>query len=483
MTASRDPERLIRAFLDEGPVELPERAYHAVRSTIDQTRHRDVVGPWRDTRMFNRARYALAGLATLAVLVVGVGLFAQRGSLLAPGTSPAAASTPLANPSATPSPVPATPTMHPSTDAPATPPASPKVSPAVTSMQAVWQDDEGACTMNDVAVVDDGLVAVGWCGSRPPLEPLYGVAWYSETGFEWRRVFQIEWQVLAAVSPDGDGEGAVLLGGFADLPIPQNPELPRVFRGDQSAGFEEEQLPNPQGAASELIGIARIDQNLFVLGATYVDSERRPAAWISSSPQDDWRLIDVPTDLALTEPDVRGNAQLVTADETGFVIAGNTPLVPAVKRYDLSSGWGAPDEIPHVRSCWDCNGPGSGQVTALIDSAAVIVDDVFWMKFGDAWSVQATIGERPGEFYGYAGLRVEDGFIVAGVMEGAESPAVVATSRDGWAWQFARLRPDAAPPGSDAEPAVYGMVEFGGRVVAVGDAVYVGPANVSDYSP
>ena len=469
MTASRDPERLIRAFLDEGPIELPERAYHAVRSTIDQTRQRAVVGPWRGPRMFSRARYAVSGIATLAVLLVSVGLFMRPGGPLAPDSSPSPTSTPLAAPSATPSADAATPTVSPTT------------SPGVAAMQAVWQDDDGPCTMSDVAVVDDGLVAVGWCDRRPN-KPLYGVAWYSETGFEWRRVFQIEWQVLAAVSPDGDGEGAVLLGGFADLPVPQNPELPRVFRGDQSAGFEEEQLPNPQGAASGLIGIARIDQNLFVLGATYVDGERRPAAWISSSPQDDWRLIDVPTDLALTEPfGYSGYAQLVTADETGFVIAGNTPLVPAIKRYDLSSGWGAPDEIFHPGDCWDCGGPGNGQVTALIDSAAVIVDDVLWMKRGDEWSIEGAIGERL--FYGYAGLRVEDGFIVGGVTEGAESPAVVATSRDGWAWQFARLHPDAAPPGSYAEPAVYAMVEFGGRVIAVGDAVYVGPAKVSEYSP
>ena len=47
MTAPRDPDRLIRAFIDEGMTELPDRAYDAVRSHIDQTHQRVVIGPWR----------------------------------------------------------------------------------------------------------------------------------------------------------------------------------------------------------------------------------------------------------------------------------------------------------------------------------------------------------------------------------------------------------------------------------------------------
>ena len=51
MTASRDPDRLIRAFLDEGLTELPDRVYDVVRSDIDRTRQRVVVGPWRTPDM------------------------------------------------------------------------------------------------------------------------------------------------------------------------------------------------------------------------------------------------------------------------------------------------------------------------------------------------------------------------------------------------------------------------------------------------
>jgi hypothetical protein len=45
MNVSHDPNRLIREFLDEGVSELPDRAYDAVRSHIDHTRQRVVIGP------------------------------------------------------------------------------------------------------------------------------------------------------------------------------------------------------------------------------------------------------------------------------------------------------------------------------------------------------------------------------------------------------------------------------------------------------
>ena len=455
MTAIRDPEQLISAFLDEGPIELPERAYRAVRSTIDQTRPRATLGTWSSTRTFNRARYALAGIAILAVLIVGVGLFAQRGGLLAPGASPSATSTPLPNPSATPS--------AESTDAAATPPPSLAATPAAAAMQPVWRDDDDTCTMNDVAVVDDGLVAAGWC--RDPEARRYGVAWHSDTGLEWRRVFEIveEGSALVAVSGDGDGGGAVLLGAF------------QLFRGDHSAGFEEEQLHNPQRRGSPLLSdIARVGQNLFVVGTQFFDGADGTAAWISSNSGDDWQLIDGPTDLALTG----GNAaQLMIADENGFVVAGKIRegTFTALWRYALISGWGAADVIP-VGSCTDCVGP----VTALIDSEAVVVEDSLWMKVGDQWRVH-TIGEQQHKIdEGYAALRLEDGFIVMGIRGRTYPQDVVATSTDGAEWSVSLLNPEA---GRRTEPSIRAMVEFNGRVIAVGDGVFIGPARVSDYVP
>jgi hypothetical protein len=102
MTASRDPERLIRAFLDEGPTDLPDRTYDAVRSHIDRTRQRVVIGPWREPRMSNLARIAIAAAAVLVVAVVGYNLLPGSGGPGGPGPSPSPSPTATASPTPTP---------------------------------------------------------------------------------------------------------------------------------------------------------------------------------------------------------------------------------------------------------------------------------------------------------------------------------------------------------------------------------------------
>jgi len=67
MTASRDPDTLIAAFLDEGQTELPDRVFVAVRSDIQRTRQRVVIGPWKVPNMNMFARVAIAAAAVLAV--------------------------------------------------------------------------------------------------------------------------------------------------------------------------------------------------------------------------------------------------------------------------------------------------------------------------------------------------------------------------------------------------------------------------------
>ena len=47
MTASRDPDRMIHAFLREGAGQLDDQVYDAVRAEIEQKRQRVVIGPWR----------------------------------------------------------------------------------------------------------------------------------------------------------------------------------------------------------------------------------------------------------------------------------------------------------------------------------------------------------------------------------------------------------------------------------------------------
>ena len=89
MTAPRDPDRLIDAFLGTGPTELPERTYDAVRDHIEHTRQRVVIGPWREPTMSNLARVAIAAAAVLAVAVRGEpALPSTPGIVGGPGPSP-----------------------------------------------------------------------------------------------------------------------------------------------------------------------------------------------------------------------------------------------------------------------------------------------------------------------------------------------------------------------------------------------------------
>ena len=74
MTASRDPDRMIRAFLDEGEAQLDDRVYDAVRAEIEQKRQRAVVGPWRTPIMNKFVTIGLGAAAVVVALFVGVQL-------------------------------------------------------------------------------------------------------------------------------------------------------------------------------------------------------------------------------------------------------------------------------------------------------------------------------------------------------------------------------------------------------------------------
>ncbi|HEX6128058.1 MAG TPA: hypothetical protein VF071_03450, partial [Candidatus Limnocylindria bacterium] len=74
MTAPRDPDRLIRAFLDEGDEYLQDQVYDEVRAAIEHRRQRVYFGPWR-TPIMNRI--VTFGLGAAAVVVIGLLLGAQ----------------------------------------------------------------------------------------------------------------------------------------------------------------------------------------------------------------------------------------------------------------------------------------------------------------------------------------------------------------------------------------------------------------------
>lgn len=105
MTARHDPDRLIKTFLEDGPMQLSDRAYDAVRSEIDKTSQRVVIGPWRIPTLNNFARYGIAAAAIVVVAVLVFQLSPKTGQVGGPGVTatpvPTATPAPTASPAST----------------------------------------------------------------------------------------------------------------------------------------------------------------------------------------------------------------------------------------------------------------------------------------------------------------------------------------------------------------------------------------------
>ena len=104
MNSRRDPDLSIKAFLDEGLNELPDRSFDAVRTAVDQTRQWAVIGPWKEPTIMTATRFALiaAAIAVLAVVAIRFLPASNVGPASAP--TPTAIPTTIATPAPTPSP-------------------------------------------------------------------------------------------------------------------------------------------------------------------------------------------------------------------------------------------------------------------------------------------------------------------------------------------------------------------------------------------
>jgi hypothetical protein len=101
MTKSRDPDRLIRAFLVQGETDLPDQIYDAVRDRIEHTSQRVFFGPWRTPTMNTYLKAGLAAAAVVVAAIFGLQLLdASRGVGGGPTPTPqtqAATATPAAS--------------------------------------------------------------------------------------------------------------------------------------------------------------------------------------------------------------------------------------------------------------------------------------------------------------------------------------------------------------------------------------------------
>ena len=108
MSSTRDPDLLIKAFLDEGMNELPDRSFDAVRTAVDETRQWAVVGPWKEPQIMTATRFALIAAAIAVVAVVAIRFLPSTniGAAPIPTPSPVVTPSPTASPSAAPATLP-----------------------------------------------------------------------------------------------------------------------------------------------------------------------------------------------------------------------------------------------------------------------------------------------------------------------------------------------------------------------------------------
>jgi hypothetical protein len=79
MNSHRNPDLVIQAFLEEGPQDLPDRTFDAVRSDIHRTRQRVAIGPWREPTVAMISRLAIAAVVVIAAGVAWTNFAPSRG--------------------------------------------------------------------------------------------------------------------------------------------------------------------------------------------------------------------------------------------------------------------------------------------------------------------------------------------------------------------------------------------------------------------
>jgi hypothetical protein len=92
MTAQHDLDQQLTAFLRDGPTQLPDASFDAVRDRTEQTRQRVVIGPWRAPTVSKLVPLGLGAAAVIAVLLIGTRFIGSPSSNVggAPSAGPTA---------------------------------------------------------------------------------------------------------------------------------------------------------------------------------------------------------------------------------------------------------------------------------------------------------------------------------------------------------------------------------------------------------
>ena len=185
MTIHRDPDEILAAWLDEGPSRLPEQTRRAISVALPTTsqRRRGWSAPWRPSTMSTTLKYAIGGVAIVAIAFGGWFFLAP-----APG---GVGAVPSPTPSSTVSPAAPTPSAAGTASAydstlfgipfSLTLPAGWSVGERESGLIALSGPDQGAAIMNISKMTVRGPTAGtwvpwpadihAWLSSRPEFKP------------------------------------------------------------------------------------------------------------------------------------------------------------------------------------------------------------------------------------------------------------------------------------------------------------------------
>ena len=294
MTASRDPDRLIHHFLQEGAEQLPDQVFDAVRSEIDLKQQRAVIGPWRMPIMNKLVPIGLVAAAAVVALVIGTRMVGSP----APG---GVGGVPSGQPSVQPS---VAPSVAPSASAAAWRgvPAGPLVLTGTNdpvqvtvniaapgwerfaAFDGVNKDDDSLDPPETVGVL---LLAWGWpagTGINVYQDPCQWTTTIPETPATTPA--EIAAALAAQASTEATAPMDVSVGGFAGkaitLRVPMSFDKPNATRDEKFAACDEktyafygiegrtENERNAQGAGQiDELWILDVDGAIVILDATY----------------------------------------------------------------------------------------------------------------------------------------------------------------------------------------------------------------------
>jgi TolB protein len=281
MTAPRDPDTLVRAFLAEGVSELSPRVIGAIRDDVRRSHQRAARRPWRTTRM-PRLLFILAPVAALALLAAA--LLAGVGSQHpAPTPSPAASAVVVAPPTS------ARPTI------PAPTPTAVAVVPLPDGQPWVAYESEGGGV---------SLIRPDGTGQHHLLDGVgierYTPAWSPDGRRIVMAVNVGPGSELWIVNADGSAATRLVPVDPACRPVCRTATAPRWSPDGRSIGFVDTTLTNGGYTSSS---ISKVDVATGAITLVYPDG--RLLRWFAWAP--DGRRIAVQADTFADAPSLEAS--------------------------------------------------------------------------------------------------------------------------------------------------------------------------------